>query len=205
METQMGTVEDNEGNTYQTVTIGAQTWLAENLRATKFQDGSAVNTGFIPKDDDANLLTFGRLYDWHDVIDERNICPKGWRVATDNDWKLLERAIGISELEVNKEGWRGKNDIAITLKAAQPDTIFKKFNQADVNKFHFFATPAGVKLGNWYITQDMYTEFWTGSSATEKDAYARTLAYSWWNSHKGQIRRAKLQKSNMFSVRCVKI
>ena len=199
------TVQDFEGNVYRTVTIGKQTWLAENLRVMTFQDGSKVNTGFIPDDDESKLKTYGRLYDWHDVTDERNLCPDGWRIASDDDWKELEKAIGISESELDKEGWRGQNDIAITLKAQQPDTIFKQFDQSMVNKYHFSATPAGVKLGSWYITQGMYTEFWTSTNATEKQAYARTLAYSWWNSHKGEIRRATLTKSHMFSVRCVKI
>lgn len=201
----MSKVLDSEGNEYQTVIIGEQTWLAENLRVTKFQDGSEVSTGFIPDDDQSNLLKYGRLYDWNDVADKRNLCPEGWRVASDGDWQALERHIGVAESELNTLGWRGKNDIAITLKSAQPDTLFKQFDQSLVNKFYFSATPAGVKLGNWYITQGMYTEFWTSTSATEKAAYARTLAYSWWNAHKGEIRRATLTKSHMFSVRCVKI
>tara|TARA_R110002012_G_scaffold220143_1_gene391618 strand:- start:1919 stop:2785 length:867 start_codon:yes stop_codon:yes gene_type:complete len=203
-EPRQETVQDKDGNIYRTVKIGQQIWLAENLRTTRFQDGSTVNTGYIPDDDENNLATFGRLYDWHDVADERNICPAGWRVASDQDWKSLEKAIGLSESKVDKEGWRGANDIAITLKAEQPNTFFKRFDQSQVNKHDFSATPAGVKLGNWYLTQGMYTEFWTSSSATKKEAYARTLAYSWWNSHKGEIRRAKLKKTYMFSVRCVK-
>ncbi|WP_289846765.1 fibrobacter succinogenes major paralogous domain-containing protein [Colwellia sp. E2M01] len=199
------TVQDSDGNIYRTVKIGEQTWLAENLRTTTYQDGSKVNTGFIPDDDANNLLTYGRLYDWHDATDERNICPKGFRIASDNDWKQLEKAIGISAQAVEQEGWRGENDIAITLMAERPDTFFKSFDQSQVNKHQFSATPAGVKLGNWYITQGMYTEFWTSSSASEKHAYARTLAYSWWNIHKGEIRREKLTKRYMFSLRCVKI
>lgn len=199
------TVQDTDGNIYQTVKIGDQVWLAENLRTTIFQDRSKVSTGFIPDDDENQLLTYGRLYNWQDISDERNICPVGWRVASDDDWKALEKSIGIAESELNKEGWRGENDIAITLKAAQPDTLFKNFEQSQVNSHHFSAQPAGVRIGNWYITQGMYTEFWTSSNATDEEAYARTLAYSWWNSHKGEVRRAKLKKSYMFSVRCVKI
>lgn len=197
-------VRDNEGNTYPTVKIGEQIWLAENLRATKFQDGTPVSSGFIPDDDDEKLNVYGRLYRWDDVVDGRNICPTGWRVATDEDWKALEKSIGIAESELDENGWRGDNDIAITLKAQQPDTLFKRFDQSQVNKYNFSASPAGVKIGNWYLTQGMYTEFWTSTSATEKEAYARTLAYSWWNSHKGEIRREKLKKDYMFSVRCVK-
>jgi len=198
-------VQDHEGNIYRTVTIGKQIWLAENLRVTKFQDGSKVNTGFIPNDDKSNLAIYGRLYDWYDVTDTRNLCPEGWRVASDEDYKALEIAIGIDKTDVDKLGWRGQDDVAITLKVKQPDTIFKRFNQLQVNKYGFSAMPAGVKLGNWYITQGMYTEFWTSTNATNSEAYARTLAYSWWNSHKGEIRRAKLNKEYMFSVRCVKI
>ncbi len=199
-----GTVQDLEGNTYRTVKIGEQVWLAENLRSTKFQDGSKIKTAFIPDDDEHNLLKYGRLYDWHDVADERNICPIGWRVASDEDWKELEKTIGIPEGDLNKKGWRGDNDIAITLKEAQPDTLFKKFDQAQVNRYKFYASAAGVKLKRWYITQGMYTEFWTSSNATEKDAYNRTLVYSCWNTHKGEIRRTTISKDYMFSVRCVK-
>ncbi|MEP0074031.1 MAG: fibrobacter succinogenes major paralogous domain-containing protein [Marinomonas sp.] len=200
-----GNVQDSDGNIYRTVKIGGQTWLAENLRTTTFQDGSNVSTGFIPDVDESNLLKYGRLYDWNDVSDGRNICPEGWRVASDEDWMALERAIGIEESQLHNEGWRGENDIAITLKAQQPNTLFKRFDQSQVNKYQFSATPAGVKLGKHYLTQGMYTEFWTSSSATAKNAYARTLAYSWWNTHKGEIRRTQLKKSYMLTVRCVKI
>lgn len=199
-----GRVQDEEGNSYHTIRIGNQIWLAENLRATRFQDGAGVRTGFIPDDDERNLLKYGRLYDWNDVFDKRNICPPGWRVASDDDWKVLEKTIGVPESQLNEEGWRGEDDVAITLKAEQPDTLFRSFDQSQVNSYRFSATPAGVKLGSWYITQGMYTEFWTGSEASGKEAYARTLAYSWWNTHKGEIRRTRLKKSYMLSVRCVK-
>jgi uncharacterized protein (TIGR02145 family) len=201
----VNSIVDIDGQSYRTVRIGTQTWLAENLRTTKFQDGTPVATGFIPNDDEQNLLRFGRLYNWHDVSDPRGLCPEGWRVASDSDWKALEKSIGISGKSLHKEGWRGNDDVAIRLKAEQPNTLFKTFDQTQVNKYGFNATAAGVKLGSWYITQGMYTEFWSSTSATEKQAFARTLAYSWWNSHKGQIRRTKLLKSHMLSVRCVKI
>ena len=141
-----GIIQDIDGNVYRTVTIGDNTWLAENLRTLTFQDGTKVNTGFIPDDDERNLKHYGRLYDWHDVTSERNICPAGWRVASDDDWKTLEKAIGIAESELDTTGWRGQNDIAITLKAEQPNTLFKSFDQSQVNKYKFSATPAGVNL-----------------------------------------------------------
>jgi uncharacterized protein (TIGR02145 family) len=200
------TVQDVEGNTYRTVKIGDQIWLAENLRSTQFQDGSKVKTGFIPKDDHSNLAKYGRLYNWHDVTDPRHLCPEGWRVATDEDWKVLERTMGMPHTEVDQNGWRGGDQfIGLQLKEAQSDGLFKKFDQSLVNKQHFSARPAGVKWNGFYITQGDYTEFWTASSATEKQGIIRTLAYSWWNAHKHEIRRATSSKAYMFSVRCVKI
>ncbi len=198
------TVEDMEGNTYRTVKIGNQVWLAENLRSTKFQDGSKIRTAYVPNDDERNLLKYGRLYDWHDVADERNICPVGWRVASDDDWKELEKTIGMSEDELDNKGWRGSDEIAITLKEVQPDTIFKALDQSQVNKYNFFARPAGIKWKRWYFTQGLYSEFWTSSNASAKDAYNRTLAYSWWSFHKGEVYRTSLSKTYMFSVRCIK-
>ncbi|MBU2979321.1 fibrobacter succinogenes major paralogous domain-containing protein [Alteromonas sp. C1M14] len=199
------TVQDVEGNVYRTVTIGDQIWLAENLRSTRFQDGSAVRSGAIPKDDDTNLLKYGRLYNWYDAADERNLCPVGWRVASDDDWKSLERAIGMPEYEVNNSGWRGGAlNLGVQLKEAQSDGLFAHFTPSQINRYGFSARPAGVKWHGWYITQGDYSEFWTTSSASDKKAIIRTLAYSWWNKHKGEIRRATSTKDYLFSVRCVK-
>ncbi|CDU04988.1 conserved hypothetical protein [Vibrio coralliirubri] len=199
------TVQDAEGNTYRTVTIGEQVWLAESLRSTQFQDGSPVRSGAIPKDDQENLLKYGRLYNWHDVSDQRNLCPVGWRVATDEDWKKLELAIGMPEEEVHQNGWRGgEQKLGLQLKEAQADGLFSKVDPSIVNKQNFFARPAGVKWNGWYITEGAYTEFWTASSASDKKGIIRTLAYTWWNTHKNEIRRATSSKDYMFSVRCVK-
>lgn len=200
------TVLDIEGNAYRTVKIGNQVWLAENLRSTRFQDGSTVKSGFIPKDNEANLLEYGRLYTWYDVADERNLCPVGWRVATDQDWKILERTMGMSEAQIDNFGWRGgEHNLGVQLKEAQQDGLLKKFEPELINKYRFSAKPAGVKWNGLYITQGAYTEFWTANSASNREAIIRTLAYSWWNPHKGEIRRATSSKDYMFSVRCVKI
>lgn len=198
-----GLVHDSEGNSYRTVKIGDQTWLADNLRSTRFQDGSPVDTGFIANNDPATLRKYGRLYNWHDVTNQRGLCPPGWKVPSDDDWKTLEASIGVKEEDLDKTGWRGDDDVAIALKAAQPNSPFKSFDQTKVNRYRFNATPAGVKVSRWYITEGMYTEFWTSSTASDASAYARTLAYSWWNSHKGEIRRTTLNKSYMLTVRCI--
>lgn len=106
----MSTVTDIEGTTYKTVTIGMQTWMAENLAVTKYNDGTAI-----PNITDANewaaLTTpafcwynndestykeeYGALYNWYAVDTAsnggKNVCPTGWHVPTDAEWTQLER------------------------------------------------------------------------------------------------------------------
>ena len=110
----------------------------------------------------------------------------------------------MAEAELNNTGWRGANNLAHTLKETQIDGLFNKINQSEVNKYQFYARPAGIKWRNWYITQGWYSEFWTSSEETDTKAVNRTLAFQWWNMHKGEIYRSSLSKDYMFSVRCVK-
>jgi len=108
----VSTVTDFEGNTYPTVLIGGQCWMAENLRATKYQDGSDIPTGLddgqwanadygaftiyphasIPglNSDEEVMLAYGVLYNCYAVDDARNICPEGWYVPSHPEWTQLE-------------------------------------------------------------------------------------------------------------------
>ena len=101
------TVTDIDGNVYNTISIGTQTWTRENLKTTRFSNGdeiptttSAVNNNWMSlyqwyyDDDTANINTYGRLYSWIAVYDERNVCPAGWRVPANSDWEKLALALG---------------------------------------------------------------------------------------------------------------
>ena len=99
------TVTDIDGNIYKTIVIGTQTWMAENLKVTKYRNGVAIpnvtsNTAWSKLTTGAwctygNTLTadsivkFGRLYNGFAIYDSRNIAPTGWHVATDAEWKTL--------------------------------------------------------------------------------------------------------------------
>ena len=103
------TVVDIDGNTYDVVTIGTQTWMAENLKTTKFGDGTEIPliTGTeVPKtpayfwydDIPSNGDTYGALYNWY-VLDTRvnggkNVCPTGWHVPSDTEWTVLTDFLG---------------------------------------------------------------------------------------------------------------
>lgn len=98
---QQGTVKDQEGNTYKTVVINGKTWMSENLRATKFNDGSPIKVATIGvrelspamywydnNKNSAKSNMYGALYNWK-VITSKNVCPLNWRVSSLNDWNDL--------------------------------------------------------------------------------------------------------------------
>ena len=91
-----GTVTDIEGNVYKTVTIGTQTWMAENLKVTKYRDGTAIPywtsnaAGWYAAVSEPDYsLKYGKLYNWYAVSDSRKIAPAGWHVASDAEWTNL--------------------------------------------------------------------------------------------------------------------
>jgi uncharacterized protein (TIGR02145 family) len=103
-----GELTDQEGNVYRTVIIGGMEWMAENLNVSTYRNGDPLLTGFAPADwqnalegawtyyngDEGNACPFGRLYNWYTVLDNRGICPTGWRVPNETDWSALEVELG---------------------------------------------------------------------------------------------------------------
>jgi len=103
-----GSVNDIDGNSYKTVAIGAATWMAENLKATKFNNGDAISEGFdgtawtattTPAYYDYGtnqdvISLFGYLYNSYVKDDDRNVCPSGWHVPTPQDWSAVGTALG---------------------------------------------------------------------------------------------------------------
>jgi uncharacterized protein (TIGR02145 family) len=90
-------VDPRDGYAYRTVTIGGKRWFAENLRF-KTPDSRCYER------DEANCSDHGRLYRLPDAL---KACPTGWRVPTEDDWRALERALGMSDAEIEKEEGRG--------------------------------------------------------------------------------------------------
>lgn len=127
--TQLG-VKDLDNNIYKTVRIGTQTWMAENLKSTKYANGDAINNGtglgdltnaidpkywFYFNDQANNLSVYGRLYTWYASADARNVCPIGWRVPSEADFITLQNFLGGSsfaggKMKVTGDGrWTGSN------------------------------------------------------------------------------------------------
>lgn len=111
------TVTDVDGNVYQTVTIGTQTWMQENLKVTHFRNGEAIATtkpgGLAICDsekpvyqwaynyNDTLTARFGRLYTWYAAVDNRNVCPAGWHIPNNSEWLVLRKKLGVDSLAKN--------------------------------------------------------------------------------------------------------
>jgi uncharacterized protein (TIGR02145 family) len=113
-----GTITDADGNTYNTVTIGSQCWMQENLRTTKYNNGDLIGTTTpatlditgetSPKyqwaydGNESNVAAFGRLYTGYALTDNRGVCPTGWHVPSDEEWLLLVNNSGGQDLAGGK-------------------------------------------------------------------------------------------------------
>jgi uncharacterized protein (TIGR02145 family) len=98
---------DKDGYTYKTVTIGTQTWMAENLKTLHYNNGDLIDTSNPISQDvsaekepkyqwarDSLLATYGRLYTWYVVMDARGVCPSGWHIPSDAEWATLIKYLG---------------------------------------------------------------------------------------------------------------
>jgi uncharacterized protein (TIGR02145 family) len=207
------TVSDVDGNVYDVIVIGNQCWTQQNLKTTRYSNGNAIATGLdsaqwsttttgayaIYDDNSANDATYGKLYNGYAVATGL-LCPEGWHIPTDEEFKMLEEAVGMAQNELNLTGERGDAQaIGGKLKAT---TLWDSPNSGASNSSGFTALPAGNRNSNGeYIVLNQYTDFWT-SSAYETDngfLWIRTLYYNG-----AGIGRIYQTKNKGYSCRCVK-
>jgi len=93
-----GTVTDYDGNVYETVTIGSQTWTKENLRSIHYADGTLIEEVYVYDDNESNAAIFGRLYTWNAVSNTgksvQGICPEGWHIPSKSECETLIDYLG---------------------------------------------------------------------------------------------------------------
>jgi uncharacterized protein (TIGR02145 family) len=202
------TITDAENNTYKTVTIGTQTWMAENLKVTKYNDGAAIpnitdNTKWSQlstgawaycNNDASNNVKYGKLYNWYAVSKttngNKNVCPSAWHVPTDAEWTVLtdylggESVAGGKMKEVGTTNWQSPNTDA-------------------TNMSLFTGLPGGCRdsLG-YYCGIGNYGGNWWSSTASDYDssrAWYCSLIYN-----NGNARRETYHgNKGGLSVRCL--
>ena len=179
-----GTFKDpRDGHTYKTVKIGDQTWMAQNLSYKTADSWWYNNASGLGTD-------YGRLYSWDAA---RSACPSGWHLPSDEEWKTLEIALGMSQNEAGKRGWRGTDE---GKKMKSTKDWFDDDNGDNSSKFNGF--PGGSKsLSYYFFGKNGY--WWTSSESSSTHAWSRMLYYK-----SDQVFREVNDKNYGFSVRCVK-
>ena len=209
-----GTVTDIDGIVYQTVQIGCQCWMAENLKVTHYRNGdpipnvtsasewAALTSGaYCNYNNDAeNVAIYGRLYNWYAVDDSRNIAPTGWHVPTDAEWKQLEMSLGMSQSEANYTGWRGTNEGSKLAGNASLWASGDLENNPEFGTSGFTALPGGYRGSTGSFHSLGYSAYvWSVTEDSTYYAWHRRLGYGL-----AQVTRYSLNKGGGFSVRCVR-
>ncbi len=198
--TNLGTVTDVDGNTYQTIKIGTQTWMMENLKATHYNDGTAipkvenssqwysqaVGAYCFYNNDSTNNNTYGKLYNWYAVATGK-LAPAGWHVPTLADYNTLVQYLG------------NGNDVGGKLKSTSP--LWTTPNTGANNSTLFGALPAGYRSGSGstagYYNIGTATEFWLSDS---NGPFFFQLVNNTAGIHQGYMS----YENNGYSIRCIK-
>jgi len=221
------TVTDVDGNTYETVQIGDQLWMAENLKVTHYNNGDEIPTGYSDEewteledgayavygDDPSNADTYGNLYNWFVADDDRGLCMDGWHIPSDEELKELEVYLGMCEGSVgggyswvsdgcvDNAGWRGTDEGSKLAGNSDSWNSGDLENNSEFGTSGFNILPTGYRnslYGN-YNNMDYYGYFWSSSKYGSYEAWYRVLNYNY--SH---VTRYYYPKQYGFSIRCLK-
>jgi uncharacterized protein (TIGR02145 family) len=202
--------DKRNGEIYNTVLIGDQCWMAENLNIGEMINGieEMTNNGIIEKycynDSSLNCDTYGGLYQWNEMMQyitdtaRQGICPAGWHLPTDYEWKILEGNVdsqyGVGDPEWDDDGKRGY-DAGFNLKAIIGWTTHG--NGSDT--YEFATIPGGMWYKNeGYLNIGYNARFWTSKGYNGNKAWGRSF------SPEMQTYRYIWKKENGFSIRCLK-
>ncbi len=172
--------DSRDQKTYSVVEIGSQCWMSENLN-------HSITGSWCYGNEESNCDDYGRLYDFNTA---RNICPTGWKLPSDGDYRQLEVWLGMSSEEAQKEGWRGTNE---------GEKIKSDVEWDGTNDSRFSALPGGAREANGtYHGMGIGGLFWT-STGIDASAWARHL-YSGYR----RINRLTYPRENALYVRCIR-
>ena len=196
------TVTDIDGNVYETVIIGDQLWMAENLKVTHYRNGDEIPTGHsnseweslstgayaVYDDDPSNAEIYGNLYNWYAIDLETGVCPEGWHVPTDDEYILLTDYLGGNDIaggkmkEAGLEHWDSPNTGA-------------------TNESGFTGLPGGFRntTGSYvYMGEGGYFR-----SSSEYNSY-RAWFHSLYYGNSVVYRGFNMNKHSGLSVRCIR-
>jgi uncharacterized protein (TIGR02145 family) len=213
-----GSMTDGESNSYKTVTIGTQTWMAENLKVTKYNDGSTIpnvtdatiwsnlTTGAVCTYNNTTnadtIRTYGRLYNWY-AVNTGKLCPTGWHVPSDAEWSTLDAYLNANGYDYDgstTDDAIAKSMASITGWASVSQTGDIGNNPSINNKSGFTALPGGVRSYDGAFNDIGGSGYWWSASENgTSNAYGRNLLYN-----RNSLNNNYNNEVDGFSVRCLR-
>jgi uncharacterized protein (TIGR02145 family) len=241
-------LKDADGNVYKTIVIGNLEWMAENLRTTKYVDGTPIISGLnyeewgrtqvgayaiYPHDGFDGTVSppaavegvnsqkemvnaYGKLYNWFAVTNEKGLCPKGWRIPTNEDWKDFVSITGGmtqsgKELKSARTALGGDGETVGIPTNEHPRWDFAISDSHGSDSYGFAALPAGARqavnppAGSNYEYYSLHRNvgtwatFWTSTESSAFNAHAWSISHS-----NTRIYNQEHSKKNGHSIRCVR-
>ena len=216
------TVTDIDGNQYSTVAIGEQCWMAENLRTTKFADGTSIPLGsststttayrYNPNNNSNNVPTYGYLYNWPAAMhgasssssnpsNVQGVCQNGWHLPSDAEWtRLTDYLCSHSQYQCGSDSSYIAKSLASTTGWNSSTTTCAVGNTpSNNNSTGFCALPAGVYGGSGYSSFGNDAYFWSATEGSSDHAYRRNLNYN-----SADVHRSNSGETFGMSIRCVR-
>lgn len=205
------TISDIDGNRYKIVSINDQVWMAENLKTSKYNDGTTIQLAtdnsvwneltsgaycWYENDSAKYEKKFGKLYNWY-IMNDDKICPEGWHVPSDEEWQKLEMYLGMIQNEANQSGNRGEaENIGGKMKESGTMQWLSPNNGAN-NESGFSGIPGGSRNDSFgFIDEQGY--WWSSTELYSSSAFYRNLI-----SDKAYVFRQATEKRIGMSIRCV--
>jgi uncharacterized protein (TIGR02145 family) len=199
------------GQVYNTLQVSSQCWMKENLNIGSMINSTEdpSNNGLIEKyclwDSEDSCMKYGGFYVWDEMIGyfqpgiAQGICPPGWHIPDDEDWKILEGAVdsqyGIGDAEWDHISYRGL-DAGANLKS----TMYWYSNGNGTDLFGFNGYPVGYFFPSYpYFWKTNKECNWWSATGINEYAWNRLISYD-----RNSIHRLNFSKSYGFNVRCIK-
>jgi len=210
-------VNDIDGNHYNTILIGSQCWMVENLKTTTYNNGTPIpnvtNNGqwsnltsgayIWYENNTSNKDTYGALYNWYAVMEPNGLCPEGWHAPTNDDWTTLTEHIGgiTSPYGNELKSCRQVNSpLGFGCNTTNHPRWAEHSSQFGTDDHGFSALPGGTRnFFGTFVTLGYIGAYWSSTESSTTYGWLRGFEYN-----KGTVEVFGFYKQNGYSVRCMK-
>jgi uncharacterized protein (TIGR02145 family) len=203
-------LDRRDNKSYWTAKIGTQCWFAVNLNIGTMINSSTPQTDndiiekYCYDNNESDCNIYGGLYQWDELMqyttieNSKGICPDGWHIPSDNDWKILEMYLGMSQTSADSGGWRGTTEGG-KLKA-KGTYFWDEPNEGATNSSQFTALPSGnLTSDGIFEGKGFFTDFWTSTFLLGDQCIYRYL-----DANRSQIFRTDGFRKYATPIRCLR-